>query len=38
MEALGIECQLKTGIQWGSDDWRTLLLDFVQRHFAARPM
>jgi len=33
MDALGIECQLKTGLQSGSEDWRALLLCFLKRHF-----
>ncbi len=36
MAALGIECQLKTGLQSGSEDWRELMMDFVKRHFALK--
>ena len=36
MDALGIECQVHTGIQQGSEQWAELAMDFVKKHFGVK--
>ena len=33
MDALGVECQVHTGVQKGSQEHTKLTVDFVKRHF-----
>ena len=33
MDALGIECQVRTGVRPGSEEWTTLAMEFVKKHF-----
>jgi acetyl esterase len=33
MDALGIECQVHTGIQQSSEEWAKLVMDFIKKHF-----
>ena len=33
MDALGVECQVHTGIRKGGPDHTRLTMDFVKRHF-----
>ena len=36
MDALGIECQVATGVQLGNEELHKLIMDFVKRHFGMK--
>jgi hypothetical protein len=36
MDALGVECQVRTGIRPGSEEWTALAMDFVKKHFGMK--
>jgi hypothetical protein len=36
MDALGIECQVHTGIGKGGEEWTKLIMDFVKKHFGMK--
>ena len=36
MDKLGIECEVRTGIRRGDDEFRKLTMDFVKKHLAAQ--
>jgi acetyl esterase len=36
MDALGIECQVHPGIQQSSEEWATLVLEFIKKHFGMK--
>jgi hypothetical protein len=36
MDALGIECQVRSGVKPASEEWATLTMAFVKRHFGMK--
>lgn len=36
MDALGIECQVHTGVKRDNEEWTSLTMDFVKRHFGMK--